>query len=111
MKIFQFQEFAIYVGNNAEENHRLVTESNEYDIWLHLENHPSPHVIIVNNMSKKEKTIKNRKLIKRAACLCKSHSKLKKEKDVPIIYTFCKNIEPCDKTGSVNVNESKCIKI
>ena len=116
MKIVEFESYKIFVGDNANENNQLVYESGNYDIWLHLEDYPSCHVIIKNKPFeykdlKNSKLIKNKKLITRGACLCKSNSKYKHEENINIIYTYCKNVILTEKIGEVIVDNVKYITI
>lgn len=90
-------EITIYLGQSAEENWKLIDQSNQNDLWFHLADHPSSHVVI--NIPEKTKISNN--TIKYAAVLCKEHSKLSNLKKVTVIYTNIKNVSKADKPGSV----------
>ncbi len=97
------------IGQNAIDNFKIIDEANEYDMWFHIENHPSCHVLcsIPDNISKKDLL----KIIKRGALCCKENSKYKSEQSVSVIYTYVKNLVKTDIVGSVIANNSKSIKI
>ena len=54
MKIFTIfdcilkQDFEIIVGSSSQENWDIIDDSCQNDIWFHLENLPSCHVILTN---------------------------------------------------------------
>lgn len=100
----------ILIGENQNENDKIIDEGDFEDIWIHASDRPSCHVLIVTNdhtkYSKKDFT----KIIKRGACLCKSNTnKLKTEKNVKFIYTKLKNINKTDVVGQVVTTNTKCI--
>jgi len=59
------------VGRNARENWNLIENAEDGDIWIHLHNQPSCHVVIE---SKKDITDEE---ILYGANLCKEYSKMK----------------------------------
>jgi predicted ribosome quality control (RQC) complex YloA/Tae2 family protein len=97
------------IGQNANDNFKIIDNANEYDMWFHIENYPSCHVIctIPDNLSKKDFL----KVIKRGALFCKENSKYKSEKSVSIIYTYVKNLTKTDIIGTVITTNTKSIKI
>jgi|UniRef100_A0A6C0KMY9 predicted ribosome quality control (RQC) complex YloA/Tae2 family protein len=84
--LFEFEEknYTIKIGKNKSENLKLIDDSNLTDIWFHVEDEPSCHVILTNN--EKLRNIP-RQVLKRCAYLCKINSKAKKSKETKIIYT------------------------
>jgi len=96
----QIMEYRI--GKNAQDNFDIIDGSHPDDIWFHIENLPSCHVVMkkpMEKMAKKEVL----KMYKQCAVLCKQHSKYKSHKNVVIIYTAVKNVSKTDKVGSVSV--------
>lgn len=102
----QYGTYKIRIGENAIENWRLIDDSKQNDLWFHVENHPSCHVVLScesnNNIHKS--------VINHCAYLCKEGSKLKVNKSVKIIYTEIKNVKKADKIGSVTTKNTKHIK-
>jgi predicted ribosome quality control (RQC) complex YloA/Tae2 family protein len=105
------QNIEFYVGENAEDNFEIIDVSDPDDIWFHMTNISSCHVVAKlpdnNNFDKKQM----RKIIVQGAELCKRNSKLNAERDVEITYTKIKNLEKTDIIGSVSIHEFKTIKI
>jgi predicted ribosome quality control (RQC) complex YloA/Tae2 family protein len=106
------------IGGNAQENHDIIDEAyeayeanNENDLWFHISDMPSAHVIskIPKDLELKKDEIK--KIIKQGALICKTYSKYKKEKNVSIDYTRIKNVEKCEEPGAVTLKEVKKIII
>ena len=102
-------ELEIEMGQNAQENWDLIDKSEENDLWFHLQDYPSSHVVI-HVLGKKKKDL-DRKTIKYAALLCKQNSKMKSEKKVEVIYTQIKNVEKTEDVGSVVTSNTSVIKI
>ena len=82
------RNFVIQVGQNAKENWELIDEADDFDLWFHLDDKPSGHVIIKENLNKKIKIdVRNdyfgypRELITIGAEYCKSQSKHKMTKE------------------------------
>lgn len=70
---FYFNEFKICVGKNEKGNENLLKSAKKNDLWFHVKDLPSSHVLIISNKQKISKEV-----IEFAAKLCVSFSKLKK---------------------------------
>lgn len=105
MKQFAFDEFIFKLGNNAQENNQLLDEANQNDIWLHLENHPSPHGILF------AEEIPNKNIIYQCAEEIKNNSKLKNQKNVKIMFTQRRFIKKTNTLGTVIVSKKNIIKV
>ena len=110
MKQEQFENYDIQIGRSAAENTRLVSLAKGTDIWFHVHQAPSCHVILKNDA--KIHAIPH-KVIKRCAYLCKVNSK-----DLPkacnsceIVYAYISNVTPTDIPGQVHIGEHKLIRI
>ena len=104
-RIFDTQcdcEVLIRVGQNAKENWLLIDDADQNDLWFHVEDQPSPHVIIEIPA---KCTITNATL-KYAGSLCKQHSKYVNLNKVSIIYTEVKNLVKGKAAGSVTLKNS-----
>ena len=78
------------------------------DIWFHVANFSSGHVILKNE---KKSTVKKvpRQVIKRCACICKATIKAKGTCD--IIYTQRKNVTKTDILGCVTTSNLKTVTV
>jgi len=98
-----------FVGQNALDNFDIIDQSEDEDIWFHLEGASSGHVICKINNEYNKKELKY--IIVQGAVLCKQFSKKKSDKKVNIIYTRLKNVTKTDVLGQVNINNVKTITI
>jgi predicted ribosome quality control (RQC) complex YloA/Tae2 family protein len=102
-----FENNLIRIGQNAEENHFIIKNSNQNDIWFHLDKLPSCHVIISSN---NQEITKN--MIYYCADLVKNNTKYKNFKNVKVIYTEIKNIKCNDVKGAVIIKgKTKIINV
>ena len=99
------------IGSNKEENQYLINSSEPVDLWFHISDCPSCHVICKINHITKVSNKHFNKIIKQGAVCCKSHSKYKNLKDVNITYARIEHLQNTDKVGSVIVNNGKNITI
>ena len=116
------------VGSNSKNNFDLIDEADSDDIWFHLNNESSCHVIAClknityttrdddmpncydlnfDELDKKEK----HQIIKQGALLCKQYSRMKSMKNVEIMYTKIENVEKTDITGSVITRKTKIVVV
>ena len=77
-RVFIFDDITYKVGKNAKENWDLIDESEEDDIWIHLHDYPSCHVIIENTKYLEKEHILH------GCHLCKEHSKYKNDKKIKV---------------------------
>lgn len=101
------QVHRVVIGKNKTDNWKIIDESDNEDVWFHVDDSASSHVIVRNCNEKKL----DKKIIKFAAIQCKQNSKMKNIKKVPIIYTKVKNLTKGKYAGSVICSESKTIKV
>jgi predicted ribosome quality control (RQC) complex YloA/Tae2 family protein len=116
------------IGSNAKNNFDFIDQAHPSDLWFHLHNESSCHVIAClkniqyttrddelpnyydinfDDLDKKEK----QQIIKQGALLCKQYSKLKSAKNVPIIYAKIEDVQKTDVVGSVLARKSKVIVV
>lgn len=112
------------IGANATNNFELIDEADKDDLWFHLKETSSCHVIAClknityttldddmpnyydldfDDLDKKQK----QQIIKQGALLCKQYSRLKSMKNVEIIYTKIEHVEKLDVIGSVLTYQEK----
>lgn len=105
---FKSSEYVFIIGRNKEENFRIIDESSQTDIWFHVENEPSCHVILKNTNKLHDIPIQ---VIKRGAYLCKINSNAAKSNKSVIMYSQIKNVEKTDIIGKVLVSSYKTVNI
>lgn len=103
------KEFEIFIGKNAQENWDIIDNASQSDIWFHLDNFPSCHVVLKTD-SFETKDFNKQTLIF-CASLCKVNSKYANLKKIKVIYTKIHNIKKADKVGSVITTNTKTIEI
>lgn len=97
------------VGKNAEDNTKLVQTANDKDVWFHIDDLPSAHLILKNPEEMDLKGLRKQGVIYQMALFLKQKSKYRKCNNIAIIYDFCKNVTPLDKSGLVSVKSPKTI--
>lgn len=102
------ENLEIYLGENSRDNWDIIDISSQNDMWFHLDNVPSPHVILKITNNKKKI---NKQTIIYCCSLCKENSKYCNHKKITAIYTEIKNISKGKEIGSVFTKKIKKIKI
>ena len=109
------RSFIIQVGQNARENWELIDYADSFDLWFHLDNVPSGHVVIKEIITNKiPLVIKDDyfgyplELIHMASLHCKTQSKYKNSK-TSIVYTTISNVKKGKDIGSVFIKNSKYV--
>lgn len=98
------------IGNSKEENTNLLDIGSENDLWFHIEDISSCHVLCIIPDELKDKKWK-KYFIKKGAFFCyKYTNKVKSMKVINIIYTEKKNVEKTNIQGQVHVNNYKIFK-
>jgi len=104
-------EYTFLIGTHQAENQTIIDNSNATDIWFHVANAPSCHVICqTNNVIIKDKK-HLRKVIKQGALCCKIHSNFANIKNLEITYCNVGDLENTDVVATVIVNNGKSINI
>lgn len=96
------KEYTISIGKNKEKNWQLIDASQPNDIWFHIDNQPSCHVILKNADEVKMRDIP-RQVLKRAAYLCKINSAAKTQAKCDVIYAPISAITKTSIVGQVTV--------
>ena len=92
-----FENNPIAIGENQKDNDMIISKSKQTDVWFHLANLPSCHVIL--SCTKKHPVTK--KMIKYCAALVKQHTKYRNIKKIKVNYTTIKNIRKTGVKGEV----------
>lgn len=104
-------EYIFIVGSNKEENQYLINNSQQHDLWFHIANYPSCHVVCKMNPNNKLNKKHLNKIIKQGALCCKMHSKYKHLQKLDITYATIRQLENTETVGSVIVHNGKTIAI
>jgi len=105
------QPITFYIGKNATGNFQIIDNSKPQDIWFHISEDSSPHVIasIPSDLPKPLNKKQKHQIIKQGAVLTKSKSRQKSENSVHIIYTTMNNIEKSTPVGTVIIKNTQNI--
>jgi len=96
--------YKIIIGRNANENDMLIKSSHPLDMWFHLSNVSSAHLVIKNKGDK----IPKRYINEIASMLFEYNNKAWRTTNV--IYTEIKNVKRTDVPGMVMTKNTKVIK-
>lgn len=108
--VYKNIEYTIYIGQNKHENCQMIDAAEKTDIWFHIENMASCHVVLKNVEKVKLRDIP-RQVIKRCAYLCKINSSLlvKAMPKCNVIYTAISEVVKTDIVGQVTVSNYKTV--
>ena len=101
-------KYTIYSGKSAKGNDKLLDDSSPSDVWFHVADAPSAHIILSNPTNLAINKIP-RQVIKRCACICKASAKLSTK--CAIIYTERANVEKTEVLGRVTTTNVRTIQI
>ena len=99
------------IGLNANDNFDLIDSSNNKDIWFHLSDTSSGHVIANIPLNSKYNKKQFRQIIKQGALVCKENSKFKSHNNIEIVYTSIDNVVKTNVIGQVKLLNFKLINI
>lgn len=104
---YLIQGYTVLVGKNNLQNDSLLSTAEKTDIWLHVKNYHSSHVIIKNNNQ-----VPN-EVIKISAEICAYFSQGNGGGKVEVDYTFKKNVKKQggSKTASVFYTDYQSITV
>jgi predicted ribosome quality control (RQC) complex YloA/Tae2 family protein len=104
---YEGKTYLINIGGNRCENANLIETSTSNDIWFHLDEIPSTHVIMKNGDNLNSIP---RQVIKRCAYLCKINTNAAKSlPKCKVIYTTISNIQTTNIPGRVIAKNTKSI--
>jgi len=95
------KEVVFIVGTCAQDNFDAIDISDPDDIWFHVKDGSSCHVIAKIPLGEKLNKKTMHRIIKQGALLCKQESRYKSAKNLAIIYTRLRNVQKTDIIGSV----------
>ena len=100
--------YTIIIGKNKNENWSIIDDASGTDLWFHISEMPSCHVILKNDENLR---CIPRQVIKRCAYLCKINSSAKTMSNCDVIYTSVSNVKKTSIVGQVTVTQSKTVSV
>jgi len=104
-------EIEFKIGQNAHDNFSVIESAEPIDLWFHIEDQSSCHVVATIPPSIEFDKKQLMYIIKQGAILCKQHSRYKSQKKVSVIYTTIQNISLTNIPGTVNTQNTKTVII
>jgi predicted ribosome quality control (RQC) complex YloA/Tae2 family protein len=105
------REIIYLVGMNAQDNFYIIDAAEPTDLWFHLSDYSSCHVIAKLppdiQLDKKQKL----QIVKQGALVCKQHSKYKSVNNLKVIYTPVSNVIKQSIIGQVEALHTKDITV
>ena len=100
-----------YIGKSAAGNDEIRTLASDEDLWFHIDEDSSPHIIAIIPVNIDKKQLQY--IVTQGAVLCKEFSPKYKKSTIPvnILYARVKNVQKTEKIGTVLVNNGKIKKI
>jgi hypothetical protein len=100
------------IGGNAAENNELIDESASEDLWFHIADQSSCHVVAeISNIGVPIDKKQLAKIAVQGAVICKQFSRYKSDKNVSVVYTVVENLTKTDIPGRVLTTNTKTITI
>jgi predicted ribosome quality control (RQC) complex YloA/Tae2 family protein len=99
--------YQIEVGENQNENDKLIRKSSQKSLWFHLYDAPSPHGILTSLHGNKP----TKDAIKHIASIIKEKSKAKNNHRVKIEYIELSHVRTTETAGKVIVTKTPKIII
>jgi hypothetical protein len=97
------------IGNNAEENWKILDEANDNHLFFHLKSFSSCYVILEIE-EEIEDIFKLNKIIEETALQCKLNTKYKNLKYIKVDYCPVYNVIKGEKVGEVYYKSNKKVK-
>ena len=103
-----------YIGKNAQDNFDIIDNANPNDLWFHLADYSSCHVIASmpeddDEIEIDKKTLKQ--IIQTASLLCRKNTqKIENIQNVRVVYTKIENVEKTEKKGCVQFKDDTKLK-
>ena len=100
--------YTIIIGKNKNENWAIIDDASGTDLWFHISEIPSCHVLLKND---EKLRLVPRQVIKRCAYLCKINSAAKTVSNCDVVYATISNVKKTDIIGQVTVTQSKMVSV
>ena len=101
------------VGGNAQENHDIIDAAQPDDIWFHISNQPSCHVIASMPTDRIISKPELHRILKQGALICIQHSNIvvSKSNKTDVEWTRIENVTKMDIPGKVLAEKVRIISV
>ncbi len=99
-----------YIGRTQQENHEVLDHGKPTDLWFHLADTSSCHVVAIlpDDCDRKVRGA----ILRRGASICKQYTaKAASARSVPVTYTTVANVTKDRIPGRVMVNDARTIVV
>ena len=97
-----------YIGRTQHENHAVIDLGGPHDLWFHVADQPSCHVVAILPMDCDRK--QRSKIIRHGARLCKQYTNsVKSASHVPITYALVSQVTKDTVPGRVHITDERTI--
>ena len=100
-----------HVGQNAKDNFDIIDQSGPDDIWFHINQASSCHVVATIPSENKYDKKQLKKIVIQGAMLCKQNSRYKSDHNISIMYTKIQHIKKTVNVGAVSIGNYKTLII
>lgn len=94
-------ETEFHIGKNAKDNTQLVLSSEPLDVWFHIADFPSAHLVYHNTERAALDTLRSNGTIYRMAVELKKWSKYRKYPNIKVIYCYVQDVTLTSTPGRV----------
>ena len=101
MKIIHIENYTAIIGQNSQENWKILSSAKQKYTLFHLSKFPSCYLILQT-----EDTV-NPDILNKCAQLCLQHTKYKNQKNIKVDYTLINNIIKGDIVGEYEYKSNK----
>ena len=107
-RTYSYSGYTVRIGRNNTENDRVTFTAKENDIWVHVKDYHSSHVIVES-----KKGVVDEKAIIFAAELCAYYSKARDGGKCEVVYTERRNVKkpPKSHPGFVTYTDFKSVTV
>lgn len=110
-KIDPETETEFQIGKNAEDNTRLVLSSGPLDVWFHIADLPSAHLVYRNHNGASLDVLRSNGTIYRMALELKKRSKYRKFQGIKVIYCCVQDVVITSSPGRVHTSNTRHMQV
>jgi len=100
--------YTIRIGQNKQENWKLLDNSQPNNIWFHLIDRPSPYVVLDTSSNINQIP---RNVLHRCGILCKMRSSSRSENNCFVHYNYVKMVRKGEFVGEAYIDNGKTLRV